>query len=64
MRRELDEEVEFATIMWFEDLDAVNLLVGAGCEVAHVPAAAQALLSCYDERVAHYEVFDCREQKR
>ncbi len=63
MRRDIDEEVEFATIMWFEDLNAVKLFIGTDCEVAHVPAAAQALLSRYDGRVAHYNVFNRREQK-
>lgn len=63
MRRELGREVEFATIMWFDDLDAVKSFVGANHEVAHVPAAAQTLLLRYDERAAHYTVFDRREQK-
>lgn len=63
MRRDLEEEVEFATIMWFDDLDAVKAFVGGDHEVAHVPAAARAVLSRFDERVAHYEVFGRREQK-
>ena len=63
MRRDLREEVEFATIMWFDDLAAVEAFVGADHEVAHVPAAARAVLSRYDERAAHYHVFDRREQK-
>ncbi len=63
MHRELDDEVEFATIMWFEDLGAIEAFVGTDCEVAHVPDTARALLSRYDERVAHYNVFDRREQK-
>lgn len=63
MRRDVADEVEFATIMWFDHLDAVKAFVGADHEVAHVPAAAKALLSRFDERVAHYKVFDRREQK-
>lgn len=63
MRRELEDEVEFATIMWFDDLGAVEAFVGADHEVAHVPAAARAVLSRYDERAAHYHVFDRRNQK-
>ena len=63
MRREFEDEVEFATIMWFDDLGAVEAFVGADHEVAHVPAAARAVLSRYDERAAHYHVFDRRNQK-
>lgn len=63
MRRDLEHEVEFATIMWFDNLQAIETFVGADPEVAHVPAAARALLSRFDERVAHYELFDRREQK-
>ena len=62
MRRDLQEEVEFATIMWFDNLDAVKAF-GGDHEMAHVPAAARAVLSRFDKRVAHYEVFDQREQK-
>lgn len=63
MRRELEDEVEFATIMWFDDLGAVEAFVGADHEVAHVPAAAREVLSRYEERAAHYHVFDRRNQK-
>ena len=63
MRRELEDEVEFATIMWFDDLDAVKAFVGADHEVAHVPAVARAVLSRFDERAVHYDVFKRREQK-
>ncbi len=63
MRRDLEDEVEFATFMWFDNLDRVKAFVGADREVAHVPAAARAILCRFDERVAHYEVFDRREQK-
>ncbi len=63
MRRELGDEAEFATIMWFDNLDAVKDFVGADQEVAHVPAAARAVLSRFDERVALYDVFDRPEQK-
>jgi len=62
MRRELDREVEFATIMWFDSLDAVREFVGEDHEAAHVPDAARAVLSRFDERVAHFEVFARREQ--
>jgi len=62
MRRPLGEEVEFATIMWFDDLDAIKAFVGEDAEVSHVPAAARAVLARFDRRAIHYEVFDRREQ--
>ncbi len=63
MRRDNEGEVEFTTIMWFDDLDAVKVFVGADHEVAHVPAAARAVLSRFDERVAHYEAFGRWDRK-
>ncbi len=63
MRRDLGEEVEFATIMWFDDIDSIKAFVGEDHEASHVPAAARAVLSRFDERAAHYHVFERREQK-
>ena len=62
MRRELGDEVEFATIMWFDDVGAVKAFVGEDHETAHVPAAARAILSRFDDRAVHYDLFDRREQ--
>lgn len=62
MRRDLDGEVEFVTIMWFDDLDSIKAFVGEDYAVSHVPPAAQAVLARYDERAAHYEVIDRRSQ--
>lgn len=63
MRRDLPDEVEFATIMWFDDFEAVKAFVGADHEIAHVPPAARAVLSRFDERATHYEVFERRQQR-
>jgi antibiotic biosynthesis monooxygenase (ABM) superfamily enzyme len=62
LRRQLADGVEFATIMWFEDIDSVKGFVGDDYEVAHVPERARAVLSRFDERSAHYEVIDRRDQ--
>jgi hypothetical protein len=62
MRCDLGDEVEFQTIMWFDNLDSIIDFVGEDYSVSHVPAAARALLSRYDERAAHYEVLDRRTQ--
>lgn len=55
LRRELDNEVEFATVMWFDSIDAVKTFAGDQYEVAVVPAKARALLSCFDTQSAHYD---------
>ena len=64
MRRELDEEVEFQTLMWFDSLDHVREFVGDDYEVSHVPVAARTVLSRFDDRARHFEVIDRREQDR
>ena len=61
-KRDLGEEVEFQTLMWFDNLEAIKAFMGEDYSVSHVPAAAQAVLSRFDERAAHFEVLDRREQ--
>jgi hypothetical protein len=36
-------EVEFTTVMWFEDLDAIRRFMGEDYTLSHVPAAARAV---------------------
>jgi len=62
IRRERDHNVEFMTLMWFDSLDAVKAFMGEDYDVAHVPPAAQAVLADFDQRSAHYEVLDRRDQ--
>lgn len=62
LRRDLGEEVEFTTLMWFDDVDAVRAFMGDDYAVSHVPAAARAVLSRFDSRAAHAEVLDRRTQ--
>ena len=62
MRRDLGAEVEFTTLMWFEDLDAIRRFVGEDYTVSHVPAAARAVLARFDAHAAHHEVLDRRAQ--
>ena len=56
LRRDLGEEVEFVTIMWFDSTEAVRTFAGEDYEAAVVPAKARALLSRFDARSQHYEV--------
>jgi len=62
MKRNCGTEVEFQTLMWFDDLDSVRAFVGDDYSVSHVPDAARAVLSRFDERAAHFEVLDRRDQ--
>lgn len=61
LRREVNDEVEFITIMTFESLDAVREFAGEDYKAAVVPEQARRLLSRFDERSQHYEV---REQMK
>ncbi|MBN2549515.1 MAG: hypothetical protein JXB15_10180 [Anaerolineales bacterium] len=56
LRRELDAEVEFITIMRFDSLESVRLFAGEDYEAAVVPPKARALLARYDQRSQHYEI--------
>lgn len=62
MKRDLGDEVEFQTLMWFDSLDSIKAFMGEDYAVSHVPAAAQAVLKRFDSQAAHYEVIDRREQ--
>ncbi len=55
-RRDLEIEVEFITIMWFDSIEAVRSFAGADYEAAVVPPKARELLSRFDDRSQHYEV--------
>jgi heme-degrading monooxygenase HmoA len=56
LRRDLGDEAEFVTIMWFDSLDAVREFAGEDFEVAVVPPKARAILKRFDGRAQHYEV--------
>jgi heme-degrading monooxygenase HmoA len=55
LKRDVSEEVEFVTILWFESLDAVREFAGEDYEAAVVPEKARRLLTRFDARSAHYE---------
>ncbi|MCX6220813.1 MAG: antibiotic biosynthesis monooxygenase [Bacteroidia bacterium] len=56
LKRNLENEVEFITIMWFDSIDAVRIFAGEDYEKAVVPKEAQMLLSHFDKESQHYEV--------
>jgi heme-degrading monooxygenase HmoA len=55
LRRDLEGEVEFATITLFDSLEDVRAFAGEDYETAYVPPRAQAVLARFDERSAHYD---------
>jgi heme-degrading monooxygenase HmoA len=56
LRRNINDEVEFITIMLFESIDAVKMFAGDEYEKAVVPDKARALLKRFDKISQHYEV--------
>jgi antibiotic biosynthesis monooxygenase (ABM) superfamily enzyme len=56
LRRDVGEEVEFVTIMWFDTIEAVRIFAGEDYEAAVVPDSARKLLAHFDARSQHYEV--------
>jgi len=56
LRRDVGDEVEFITIMWFDSLESVRIFAGEDYEVAVVPPKARALLARFDARSQHYAV--------
>lgn len=58
LRRDVGNEVEFITMMWFDSLDAVAEFAGSDYEAAVVPPAARKVLSRFDQRSAHYDVIE------
>ncbi len=62
MRRETENEVEFLTAMWFDDLESIKAFVGEDYEASHVPPSARAVLVRFDLRSAHYAVLERRPQ--
>ena len=55
-RRDMENEVEFITVMWFDSIESVRVFAGQDYEAAVVPPKARAVLKRFDERSQHYEV--------
>ena len=62
MKRDIGGEIEFQTLMWFDTLDAIKAFMGDDYSVSHVPPEARAVLNSFDDRAAHYDIIDRREQ--
>jgi antibiotic biosynthesis monooxygenase (ABM) superfamily enzyme len=56
LRREVNNEIEFITIMWFDSWDSVKEFAGIKYEQAVVPDKAKMILSRFDKQSQHYDV--------
>lgn len=61
LRRPLDDEVEFITIMTFESWEAVKGFVGEDYQQSYVPESARKVLKRFDDHSQHYEVREFRK---
>lgn len=61
LRRTVDDEVEFMTILQFDSWDAVRAFAGEDYEKAYVPDKARQVLKRFGDRVQHYVVREYRE---
>jgi heme-degrading monooxygenase HmoA len=64
LRRQVNEETEFITIMTFDSLEAVREFAGDDYEQAVVPEKARAILSHFDQRSQHYEIKVDKKESR
>jgi heme-degrading monooxygenase HmoA len=55
LRREVGDEVEFATLTCWDSLDAIRAWAGEDYEVAVISDEARVLLAGYDGRSTHFE---------
>lgn len=56
LRRELEDETEFTTIIWFENMESVKSFVGENYESVYVPEKARKVLSGFDQKAVHHEL--------
>ena len=60
LRRDLDGEVEFVTMMTFDALQNVVAFQGEDYRRSYVPEAARELLERWDDESVHFEVVETR----
>ena len=61
LRIELEDEVEFVTIMTFESIQNVIDFQGENYTRCYVPDAAQEVLERWDQESIHYELIETRD---
>jgi hypothetical protein len=60
LRLDMEEEVEFVTIMTFDSIKNVVNLQGADYKKSYIPASAQKLLKRWDKTAVHYTAVEKR----
>ena len=60
LRRAVEEEVEFVTIILWEALENVRAVAGEDYETAVIPEDRKKYLKRFDAKAAHYEVVEKR----
>ncbi len=61
LKIELEDEVEFVTIMTFESLQNVIDFQGENYKHSYVPDVAQKILKRWDQEAKHYELIETRK---
>ncbi len=61
LSRDVDDGIEFVVITRWRALADIHAFAGVDPALAVVPAAAQAMMVRFDERVSHYEMADLFE---
>jgi hypothetical protein len=56
LKRQIEDEFEFTTIMWFESIRSVQEFMGEDYDTAYVLPQAQKLLLKYDKKSTHCEL--------
>jgi heme-degrading monooxygenase HmoA len=56
LRKTVDGEIEFITIMWFENLEQIKQFAGQSYEKAVIHPKAQSLLKRFDDKSKHFEL--------
>ena len=52
----IDGEVEFTTIIWFDDLESVTNFMGSDYRRAHLPDNARAVLRRFESETTHAHI--------
>ena len=56
LTRKLEDQIQFTTIMWFDDIESVKQFAGEDHEKCYVPDVARKVLSDFDKISEHHEL--------
>ena len=61
LRRNVGEEVEFVTVMFWDSIESIQALTGPDYETSIIPEDRKKYLSSHDPKATHYEVVSVHE---